>query len=200
MVALAASLAVRRLLVDAHVIVGVLWLSVQRLHRVVRGWARRSRSQGTWRAGLRWGGGGHHGGRRLRHRESAITNRPGTTVTASSATRCLPPSSPSRWGGGAEELTFRGVLWGLLRRDRGARAATVLSSVLFGLWHVPAALGGGAGECGRWWGWRSSMARRRWRLCSASSVRSRSRGVPVCCCAARQRSAACWRRCCCTGR
>lgn len=35
-----------------------------------------------------------------------------------------------------EELAFRGVLWGLLCRLRGAGFATVVSSVLFGLWHV----------------------------------------------------------------
>ena len=43
-----------------------------------------------------------------------------------------------------EELAFRGVLLALLRRRAGTRAATVTSSVLFGLWHVPPALGGGA--------------------------------------------------------
>lgn len=35
-----------------------------------------------------------------------------------------------------EEVAFRGVLWGLVRRERGATRATVVSSVLFGLWHV----------------------------------------------------------------
>jgi uncharacterized protein len=42
-----------------------------------------------------------------------------------------------------EELAFRGVTWALLRRAAGTRVATVGSSVLFGLWHVLAALGGG---------------------------------------------------------
>ncbi len=42
-----------------------------------------------------------------------------------------------------EELAFRGLMWGLLDRARGRRAATVWSSVLFGLWHVQSALGGG---------------------------------------------------------
>lgn len=46
-----------------------------------------------------------------------------------------------------EELAFRGVLWALLRRRCGATRATVLSSVLFGLWHVlPATAGGAANE------------------------------------------------------
>ena len=35
-----------------------------------------------------------------------------------------------------EEVAFRGVLWGLVRRGRGTLTATIVSSVLFGLWHV----------------------------------------------------------------
>ena len=40
-----------------------------------------------------------------------------------------------------EEVAFRGVLWGLLRRVRGTWTATIVSSVLFGLWHVLPSLG-----------------------------------------------------------
>ena len=40
-----------------------------------------------------------------------------------------------------EEVAFRGVLWGLLRRVRGTAFATVVSSALFGLWHVLPSLG-----------------------------------------------------------
>lgn len=40
-----------------------------------------------------------------------------------------------------EEIAFRGVLWGLLRRVRGTVTATVTSSALFGLWHVLPSLG-----------------------------------------------------------
>jgi membrane protease YdiL (CAAX protease family) len=40
-----------------------------------------------------------------------------------------------------EEIAFRGVLWGLLRRVRGTVAATVVSSALFGVWHVLPSLG-----------------------------------------------------------
>ncbi len=40
-----------------------------------------------------------------------------------------------------EEVAFRGVLWGLLRRIRGTGTATVVSSALFGLWHVLPSLG-----------------------------------------------------------
>ena len=40
-----------------------------------------------------------------------------------------------------EEVAFRGVLWGLLRRARGTATATVVSSLLFGLWHALPSLG-----------------------------------------------------------
>lgn len=40
-----------------------------------------------------------------------------------------------------EEVAFRGVLWGLLRRVRGTVFATAVSSALFGLWHVLPSLG-----------------------------------------------------------
>lgn len=40
-----------------------------------------------------------------------------------------------------EEIAFRGVLWGLIRRVRGTVWATVTSSALFGLWHVLPSLG-----------------------------------------------------------
>lgn len=42
-----------------------------------------------------------------------------------------------------EELAFRGVTLALLRRYAGMRVATLVSSALFGLWHVLPALGGG---------------------------------------------------------
>ena len=43
-----------------------------------------------------------------------------------------------------EELAFRGLLLALLGRGHGMRAATLVSSGLFGLWHVLPSLGGGA--------------------------------------------------------
>ena len=43
-----------------------------------------------------------------------------------------------------EEFAFRGVLWGLLHRRWGRWTATLVSSALFGLWHVAPALGGGS--------------------------------------------------------
>jgi len=35
-----------------------------------------------------------------------------------------------------EEVAFRGVLWGLVRREWGGIPATLVSSALFGIWHV----------------------------------------------------------------
>jgi membrane protease YdiL (CAAX protease family) len=40
-----------------------------------------------------------------------------------------------------EEVAFRGVLWGLLRRVHGTAVATIATSALFGLWHVLPSLG-----------------------------------------------------------
>jgi membrane protease YdiL (CAAX protease family) len=40
-----------------------------------------------------------------------------------------------------EEVAFRGVLWGLLRRGHGTLTATIVSSALFGVWHVLPSLG-----------------------------------------------------------
>ncbi|MEV6306570.1 CPBP family intramembrane glutamic endopeptidase [Actinoplanes sp. NPDC051861] len=36
-----------------------------------------------------------------------------------------------------EEVAFRGVLWALIARDHGPVWATVITAVLFGLWHLP---------------------------------------------------------------
>jgi membrane protease YdiL (CAAX protease family) len=42
-----------------------------------------------------------------------------------------------------EELAFRGLVLALLGRRYGVRSGTLLSSGLFGLWHIGASLGGG---------------------------------------------------------
>ena len=36
------------------------------------------------------------------------------------------------------------MLWGLVHRDRGRWTATLVSSTMFGFWHVTPALGGGS--------------------------------------------------------
>jgi membrane protease YdiL (CAAX protease family) len=104
-------------------------------------WADMGLGPGTWRPGLRWAG-------------AEI----GVAAVVVAAGAALPLTRPafrdSRYHvdlGSAlltsfvlipvgtvllEEVAFRGVLWGLLRRARGTAAATVISSLLFGLWHA----------------------------------------------------------------
>jgi membrane protease YdiL (CAAX protease family) len=45
-----------------------------------------------------------------------------------------------------EETIFRGVLLGMLLRDESRRRALLVSSVLFGLWHLPPALTDASGK------------------------------------------------------
>ncbi len=40
-----------------------------------------------------------------------------------------------------EELAFRGVLWSIFRRLKGVKFATIVSSLLFGIWHIVPSLG-----------------------------------------------------------
>jgi len=103
-------------------------------------------ARGTWARGLRW---------------AAV---PAVVVVLACALVLMVPALEQRvapasgsWGGVTvrvlvrlplltvipEELAFRGVTWALLRRAAGTRAAALGSSVLFGFWHVLAALGGG---------------------------------------------------------
>ena len=101
----------------------------------------------NWGAGLRWGG------------AAAAVVAAGYGIAALiPAVRDVVTESTLSWTGTLvkalvviplvtvipEEFAFRGVLWGLLRRESGRRVATVVSSALFGLWHVLPALGGGA--------------------------------------------------------
>jgi membrane protease YdiL (CAAX protease family) len=109
-------------------------------------WQDMGLGRGTWRPGLRWAGA-----------EVAIV----AVVIAAGAALPLTRDAfrDSRYHlnlGGAlldafvlipvgtvllEEVAFRGVLWGLLRRARGTATATVVSSLLFGLWHALPSLG-----------------------------------------------------------
>lgn len=43
-----------------------------------------------------------------------------------------------------EEFAFRGGLWVLAHHEWGRWAATLVSSTVFGFWHVAPALGGGS--------------------------------------------------------
>jgi membrane protease YdiL (CAAX protease family) len=130
------------------------------------GWRELGLDRATWRAGLRWAAAGAG--------MAAVGYAAAITVPA-----LRPAFRDARYDKGAaaalltafvivpvgtvlfEEVAFRGVLWGLIRRDHGTKAATAVSSVLFGLWHVlsslslgkanegVAAVAGGNGTTGR---------------------------------------------------
>jgi membrane protease YdiL (CAAX protease family) len=109
-------------------------------------WADMGLGRGTWRPGLKWAGA-----------EIGLA----AVVLAAGAALPLTRNAfrDSRYHldlGGAlltslvlvpvgtvllEEVAFRGVLWGLLRRAYGTVAATTVSSLLFGLWHALPSLG-----------------------------------------------------------
>lgn len=103
-------------------------------------------ARSTWPSGLRWGG------------AAAVIVAAGYGVAALiPAVRDAVAAPTESWQAALvrslvvigvvtvipEEFAFRGVLWGLLRRESGRRVATVVSSVVFGLWHIFPALGGG---------------------------------------------------------
>lgn len=109
-------------------------------------WADMGLGRGTWRPGLRWAG--------------AEIGLVAVVIAAGAAlplTRNAFRDTRYQLNLGAalldalvlipvgtvllEEVAFRGVLWGLLRRARGTVTATAVTSLLFGLWHVLPSLG-----------------------------------------------------------
>ncbi len=109
-------------------------------------WPELGVGPGTWRRGLTWAG--------------VIIGIAAAVLAAGAAlplTRELYRDSRYRLGLGdallttfvlipvgtvlLEEVAFRGVLWGLLRRIGGTAVATCVSSALFGLWHILPSLG-----------------------------------------------------------
>jgi membrane protease YdiL (CAAX protease family) len=109
-------------------------------------WADLGLHRSTWRHGLRWAG--------------IIIGLAAAVIAAGAAlplTRHAFRDSRYHLGlGGAlweslvlipvgtvllEEIAFRSALWGLLRKAYGTAAATVVSSLLFGLWHALPSLG-----------------------------------------------------------
>jgi CAAX protease family protein len=109
-------------------------------------WADMGLGRGTWRPGLRWAGA-----------EIALVAVVIAAGAALPLTRNAFRDTRYQLNLGAalldalvlipvgtvllEEVAFRGVLWGLLRRARGTVTATAVTSLLFGLWHVLPSLG-----------------------------------------------------------
>jgi len=104
-------------------------------------------NRSTWGSGLRWG-----------LAAAAVVGAAYALATLVAPVRDALPDGQGGLGPGAlwavlvvvplgtvlpEELAFRGLLLPLLARRHGLRAATLVSSALFGLWHVLASLGGG---------------------------------------------------------
>ncbi len=132
---------VLRGLIVTAVLVGLAWWGG--LTAAELGLARAS-----WATGLRWGMagaalvvGGYAIALAIPTVRTSLTQDVDTSATHALATALLviPLATVI-----PEELAFRGLLWGLLRRQHGTTIATVVSSLLFGLWHVLPALGGGA--------------------------------------------------------
>jgi uncharacterized protein len=134
---------------DAHVAPGLVLVACL----TAISWAARltpsdlGLSRTTWTRGLRWGAAG-----------AVVVAVSYVVVWALSRVRgAVPEPWESTWPATLvaalvlvpfgtvlpEELAFRGVLWTLLTRARGELVATLVSSALFGLWHVLPALGGG---------------------------------------------------------
>jgi membrane protease YdiL (CAAX protease family) len=140
------SLVANRLVPAAHLVIGLA--SVLAL-AAVAGAAALTRGElglTRWRSGLRWGGAaagvvvlGYGVGLLVAHEALASSTARSWPNVLLAALVTVPFGTVL-----AEEFAFRGVLWALLRRWHGERAATVVSSVLFGFWHVLPALGGGA--------------------------------------------------------
>lgn len=104
-------------------------------------------ARSTWLRGLRWGGTcvaiaaiGYGVALLIPAARNAVTGTTATWPQALTAALLVIPLGTVI----PEEFAFRGVLWGLVNRDRGRWTATVVSSTLFGVWHVAPALGGGS--------------------------------------------------------
>jgi uncharacterized protein len=148
-VALAVAKVVDRAVPGAHVAVGLgliaCLVAIARAQGLTT--ADLGLAQSTWPAGLRWG--------------ATAAALVGTAYALSYVTGPVREALPDGEGGLGrtalwtvlaviplgtvlpEELAFRGLLLALLGRRYGLLAASLLSSGLFGLWHVVPSLGGG---------------------------------------------------------
>jgi CAAX protease family protein len=148
--ALAAGLVVDRAVGDAHLAVGLVLaaclLTVARACGLTAADLGLARS--AWPAGLRWGA-----------TAAALVGAAYAVAYLLAPVRQALPEAEGGLGRAVlwtvlvviplgtvvpEELAFRGLLLAQLGRRRGVLAATLLSSGLFGLWHVLPSLGGGA--------------------------------------------------------
>lgn len=146
---LAVGLAVDRGISGAHVAVGlglaVCLLVIARAQGLTAADLGLARS--TWPAGLRWGAAA-----------AALVGAVYVLADLITPVRQALPESGGDLGRAAlwavlvviplgtvlpEELAFRGLLLALLGRRYGVLAGILLSSGLFGLWHIAASLGGG---------------------------------------------------------
>jgi len=147
---LGAALVVDRAVPDAHVAVGLglaaCLLAIARAQGLTAADLGLARS--TWRSGLGWGAAA-----------AALVGVAYALAYLVAPVREVFPDGESHVGRAAlwavlvvvplgtvlpEELAFRGLLLPLLGRRHGVLAGALLSSGLFGLWHVLPSLGGGA--------------------------------------------------------
>lgn len=120
--------------------VGVLTLG--RWRRLT--WRQMGIGSDTWRSGLRWG---VAAATAIAAFYAVILLLP---VGRETSNDLAAPAGDSLWVTALlliplrtvilEELTFRGVLWGLIERHSGTRWALIGTSVAFGCWHVAPAL------------------------------------------------------------
>ena len=104
-------------------------------------------ARSAWRSGLRWGGVcvavvavAYGVALLIPAARAAVTGAAGSwSQTLIVALLVIPLGTII-----PEEFAFRGVLWGLAHREWGRWSATLISSTLFGIWHVMPALGGGS--------------------------------------------------------
>jgi membrane protease YdiL (CAAX protease family) len=147
--ALAVAKAVDRAVPGAHVAVGLGLVAC--LVAIARGQGLTAADLGlarsTWPAGLRWGAAA-----------AALVGTAYALAYVAGPVREALPDGEGGLGRAAlwtvlvviplgtvlpEELAFRGLLLALLGRRHGLLAGALLSSALFGLWHVVPSLGGG---------------------------------------------------------
>jgi CAAX protease family protein len=144
---LVTSLLANRIDAPAHLAIGLALALTLAVAAALAGLTRAELGLGRWGAGLRWGA----------VPAAVLVAAYAIALAVGPAREALADTSDRGWPAVAlatlvviplgtvlpEELAFRGVLWALLCRRSGPWVATAGSSVLFGLWHVLPALGGG---------------------------------------------------------